>query len=118
MAARPSAQRLCMRPCAIRASASCVGTLAHRPDPVGPPGFSMVGQGLMRAYLPAAPWRPLIASMGYPIGFLIVILGRQQLVTEITITPILPLCAHPRSRHVRAGGAALGQRTVLGGQPS
>ncbi len=61
-------------------------------------GFSLVGQGLLRAALPAAPWRPLVASLGYTLGFLIVILGRQQLFTENTVTPILPLLAHPDRR--------------------
>ncbi|GAC1457233.1 MAG: formate/nitrite transporter family protein [Ktedonobacterales bacterium] len=58
-------------------------------------GFSMIGMGLLRAYLPAAPWRPAVASLGYSLGFLIVILGRQQLFTENTLTPILPLLTHP-----------------------
>lgn len=54
-------------------------------------GFSMVGLGLLHTYLPDAPWRPAVASFGYSLGFLIVILGRQQLFTENTLTPILPL---------------------------
>jgi formate/nitrite transporter FocA (FNT family) len=54
-------------------------------------GFSLVTEGLLTAYLPAARWRPLVAKFGYSIGFLIVILGRQQLFTENTLTPILPL---------------------------
>ncbi len=61
-------------------------------------GFSMVGQGLLRAYIPPTPWRPLLVSFGYTFGFLIVVLGRQQLFTENTLTAILPLLAHP-SRH-------------------
>lgn len=56
-------------------------------------GFSLVGQSLLRAYLPDAPWRPLVSSLGYPLGFLIVIIGRQQLFTENTLTAILPLLA-------------------------
>ena len=56
-------------------------------------GFSFVAQALFRAYLPDAPWRPLIARLGYPLGFLIVILGRQQLFTENTLTAIIPLLA-------------------------
>jgi hypothetical protein len=32
-------------------------------------GFSMVGEGLLRAGLPDAPWRPLVASFGYGLGF-------------------------------------------------
>src|SRR3954462_5359193 len=54
-------------------------------------GFSMIAEGLLHAYLPDAPWRPLVAKFGYRVGFLIVILGRQQLFTENTLTPILPL---------------------------
>ena len=54
-------------------------------------GFSLVAEGLLRAHLPDAPWRPLVAKFGYSAGFLIVILGRQQLFTENTLTVILPL---------------------------
>ena len=54
-------------------------------------GFSMIAEGLLHAYLPDTYWRPLVAKFGYSVGFLIVILGRQQLFTENTLTPILPL---------------------------
>ncbi len=54
-------------------------------------GFSLVTEGLLRSKLPDAPWRPLITKLGYSVGFLIVILGRQQLFTENTLTPMLPL---------------------------
>jgi formate/nitrite transporter FocA (FNT family) len=54
-------------------------------------GFSLIGEGLLTAYLPAASWSPLITKFGYALGFLIVILGRQQLFTEQTLTAILPL---------------------------
>jgi formate/nitrite transporter FocA (FNT family) len=43
------------------------------------------------AYLPDTPWRPLVASLGYTVGFLLAVLGRQQLFTENTLTPILVL---------------------------
>src|SRR4051794_26375695 len=56
-------------------------------------GFSFVAEGLLRSHLPDAPWRPLVAKLGYPLGFLIVIIGRQQLFTENTLTPIIPLLA-------------------------
>jgi formate-nitrite transporter family protein len=56
-------------------------------------GFSLVGEGLLRAHLPDAPWRPLIAKFGYSFGFLIVILASQQLFTENTLTPIVPYLA-------------------------
>jgi len=56
-------------------------------------GFSFLGEALFHAYLPNAPWRPLLTSLGYPLGFLIVIIGRQQLFTENTLTAIIPLLA-------------------------
>src|SRR3954454_9630144 len=54
-------------------------------------GFSMVAEGLLTAHLPDAPWRPLVAKLGYSVAFLIVVLGRQQLFTENTLSPVLPL---------------------------
>ena len=54
-------------------------------------GFSFLVQATLQAHLPDAPWRPLVAGFGYSIGFLIVILGRQQLFTETTLTAIIPV---------------------------
>jgi formate/nitrite transporter FocA (FNT family) len=54
-------------------------------------GFSFLMEGLLRDYLPDTRWRPAVAKFGYSIGFLIVILGRQQLFTKNTLTVILPL---------------------------
>ncbi len=54
-------------------------------------GFSLVAEGLLTQHLPDTSWRPLISKFGYSAGFLIVILGRQQLFTENTLTVILPL---------------------------
>jgi formate/nitrite transporter FocA (FNT family) len=54
-------------------------------------GFSLIAESMLRAQLPDTPWRPLVAKLGYSVGFLVVILGRQQLFTENTLTPILPL---------------------------
>jgi len=56
-------------------------------------GFSFFGEALLRTYMPDVPWRPLITNLGYPLGFLIVIVGRQQLFTENTLTAIIPLLA-------------------------
>jgi len=58
-------------------------------------GFSLVGSGILRTYLPDAVWRPLFVNLGYTLGFLIVVLGRQQLFTENTLTAILPLLDDP-----------------------
>ena len=54
-------------------------------------GFSLVAEALLAAHLPHVSWTPLISKLGYSVGFLIVILGRQQLFTETTLTVILPL---------------------------
>lgn len=54
-------------------------------------GFSFVAEGMLSSRLPDQPWRPLISRAGYCVGFLIVILGRQQLFTENTLTVVLPL---------------------------
>src|SRR3954465_9128941 len=54
-------------------------------------GFSFITEALLQAHLPHANWSPLVSKFGYAMGFLIVILGRQQLFTENTLTPILPL---------------------------
>jgi formate-nitrite transporter family protein len=53
-------------------------------------GFSFIVEGLLMSHLPDQPWRPLITTFGYSIGFLIVVLGRQQLFTENTVTVVLP----------------------------
>ncbi len=58
-------------------------------------GFSLIFQGLLHNYLPAAAWRPLVDNLGYSVGFVIVVLGRQQLFTENTLTAMLPLFTHP-----------------------
>jgi formate/nitrite transporter FocA (FNT family) len=59
-------------------------------------GFSLIVQGILHAVLPAGPLRELLAPLGYTVGFLLVVLGRQQLFTENTLTPVLPLL-HDRS---------------------
>lgn len=61
-------------------------------------GFSLIVPGVLKTHLPDASWTDLVVSMGYSIGFLIVVLGRQQLFTENTVTPILPLL-HERTAH-------------------
>jgi formate/nitrite transporter FocA (FNT family) len=55
--------------------------------------FSLMAQAVLHIHLPDAPWRPLISSFGYSVGFLMAVLGRQQLFTENTITAVLPVMA-------------------------
>ena len=58
--------------------------------------LSLIVPGVLKSYLPEASWTKVLTTMGYAVGFLVVVLGRQQLFTENTITPILPLL-HDRS---------------------
>jgi formate/nitrite transporter FocA (FNT family) len=54
-------------------------------------GFSALAMAMFRAYLPNVPGAPIIENLGYSVGFLIVILSRQQLFTENTLTAVLPV---------------------------
>jgi formate/nitrite transporter FocA (FNT family) len=68
--------------------------------------FSLLAMGLLQMHLPEAAWRTLIVNLGYPVGFMMVVLGRQQLFTENTITVMLPLMAEP-SAHALWRGARM-----------
>ncbi|MFN2328566.1 MAG: formate/nitrite transporter family protein [Chromatocurvus sp.] len=57
--------------------------------------LSVLCMGFLASILPDEIWAPGITNLGYTVGFLIVILGRMQLFTENTITPILPLFLSP-----------------------
>lgn len=61
-------------------------------------GFSMLVPALLQARLPDAPAWKLVSAFGYTVGFLIVILARQQLFTENTMTAVLPLMTQPTLR--------------------
>ena len=65
-------------------------------------GFSFLTLALIQSALPDASWRPLLASFGYALGFVIAVLGRQQLFTETTLTAVLPLLVRPEWRGVAA----------------
>ena len=54
-------------------------------------GFSFLVQSILESALPKASWSGLVSSLGYTIGFVFVILGRQQLFTESTLTAVLPV---------------------------
>ena len=55
--------------------------------------FSLLAQAILQIHLPDAPWRDLVSSLGYTVGFIMVVLSRQQLFTENTITVVLPVMA-------------------------
>ena len=76
-------------------------------------GFSFVAETLLSYHLPAnADWTQLITKLGYSVGFLIVVLGRQQLFTENTLTPMLEvfnrLSRHGLTRLARLWSIVLG----------
>jgi formate/nitrite transporter FocA (FNT family) len=56
-------------------------------------GFSVLSQAMLAASLAGSPGSTVIANVGYSVGFLIVILSRQQLFTENTLTAVLPVIA-------------------------
>jgi formate/nitrite transporter FocA (FNT family) len=62
--------------------------------------FSLLGQAILQAHLPDTPWRPLVGSLGYSVGFIMVVLSRQQLFTENTITAVLPVMAEFNGRNL------------------
>ena len=57
--------------------------------------LSLLAQAVLRSHLPDAPWRELLSSMGYTLGFLVAVMARHQLFTENTLTPVLPVVAQP-----------------------
>ncbi|AMS15532.1 hypothetical protein A3218_14930 [Pseudomonas chlororaphis] len=58
-------------------------------------GLSLMGMGLLYSRLPDGEGFKVIASFGYCAGFLAVILARQQLFTENTLTAVLPIMSKP-----------------------
>jgi len=78
-------------------------------------GFSLLTLALLRAGLPETPWRALLDSPGYCVGFMIAIRGRQQLFTESTLTALLPLMVRrdlPQSREITRSANAVIHRTI------
>ena len=54
-------------------------------------GFSFLTQAALAANLHQYDWKFAVISLGYAAGFMIVILGRQQLFTENVLTAVLPV---------------------------
>jgi formate/nitrite transporter FocA (FNT family) len=54
---------------------------------------SLLAQTVLETALPETRWSPMLAALGYAVGFVIVVLSRQQLFTENTVTAVLPLLA-------------------------
>ena len=54
-------------------------------------GLSLAAQGLLRVASAGLIWQRIIEALGYTLGFVFVVAGRQQLFTENTLTPVLPV---------------------------
>lgn len=79
-------------------------------------GFSFLAQAALAAGLPQAEWAHVVASFGYAVGFIIVILGRQQLFTENVLTAVLPVISRRKVswlvRMLRLWGIVLAANVV------
>ena len=62
---------------------------------------SFLAEAVLQTHLADTSWRPLVTSFGYCFGFLLVVLSRQQLFTENTITAVLPLFATFTAENMR-----------------
>ena len=63
-------------------------------------GASLLAKGLFHVHLEGVPGGILLESVGYTFGFIIVIMAHQQLFTENTITPVLPVMQNPTASNV------------------
>jgi formate/nitrite transporter FocA (FNT family) len=53
--------------------------------------LSLMVTGMIRAALPDVSWTPLVENLGYTVGFIATVMGRQQLFTENTVTAVIPV---------------------------
>jgi formate/nitrite transporter FocA (FNT family) len=58
-------------------------------------GFSFLAMAFLKTRMQGAPGAEAVAPLGYSIGFLIAVLGKQQLFTETTLTAALPILHKP-----------------------
>ncbi|EOB9999900.1 formate/nitrite transporter family protein [Cronobacter sakazakii] len=58
-------------------------------------GASLLAKGIFHVHLEGIPGGFLLESLGYTVGFIIVIMARQQLFTENTVTAVLPVMQNP-----------------------
>ncbi|GAB3309854.1 formate/nitrite transporter family protein [Luteimonas notoginsengisoli] len=65
-------------------------------------GFSFVARGLLHRHMEGLPGAYLVEGFGYTFGFLAVIIARQQLFTENTLTAVLPVMTKPTLHNVQA----------------
>jgi len=58
-------------------------------------GASLLAKGIFHVQLAGIPGGFLLENLGYTFGFIIVIMARQQLFTENTVTAVLPVMQNP-----------------------
>jgi len=58
-------------------------------------GASLMAKGIFQVHLDGVPGAFLLENLGYTFGFVIVIMARQQLFTENTVTAVLPVMHKP-----------------------
>ncbi|HCD7251203.1 TPA: formate/nitrite transporter family protein [Citrobacter farmeri] len=58
-------------------------------------GASLLAKGIFHVKLEGVPGSFLLENLGYTFGFIIVIMARQQLFTENTVTAVLPVMQNP-----------------------
>ena len=58
-------------------------------------GFSFLTMAILKKALAGQAFEEVISPLGYAIGFLIAVLGKQQLFTETTLTATLPIMHQP-----------------------
>lgn len=63
-------------------------------------GLTGLGVASMRAILGGGTWEELVSFLVYPIGFIVVIIGRAQLFTENTLYPVVLVLDEPRKIRV------------------
>jgi formate/nitrite transporter FocA (FNT family) len=59
-------------------------------------GFSALGVGILAAMLGTGPKAFLVSRMLYPLGFIVVMIGRSQLFTENTLYPVALVLSEKR----------------------
>ena len=63
-------------------------------------GFSFLARAVLHRYVQDIPAGFLIEGFGYTFGFIAVIIARQQLFTENTLTAVLPVMTSPSWHHL------------------
>lgn len=79
-------------------------------------GASLMAKGIFQVNLEGVPGAFILENLGYTFGFIIVIMARQQLFTENTVTAVLPIMHKPSGSNLllllRLWGIVLGGNLV------